>query len=218
MKGFTTIFVIVLMLLANLNAAGQSEEAKSLLNNVIERMGEKPGLDANFSLSIFYGSELEQEESGQIRLSGDNIELELDKYIYLSDGVSSWTYLKERNEVQINDITEDDFSVYNPLALLNHLFEGGYSYEITNREEQADGSFFSRLDLKPEDRESAYARVSIGIDEKLDLPLNFTLIQKDGYRYFIEMAEIRDLDDDMRFVFDASKYPDVIIEDLRLGN
>jgi outer membrane lipoprotein-sorting protein len=207
-----------LILSAGYVATGQSSEAKSLLSTTIEKMKAAEGYQGSFSMKIFFGNELEHEEKGEILTWGKSIKLDLGDYQYIADGKSSWTYLKERNEVQINDVTEDDFSMYNPLVLLDHFFEGGFDYDIVDKYPK-DGKSYSKLDIKPQDHNSEYAKVSVVISTDNHLPTSFVLIQKDGVRYDIDINDIKVTTkaEVGQFNFNAANYPGVIVEDLRLG-
>ena len=196
----------------------QSPEAKSLMTKTIDNLNSSAGYTGEFAMNIYFGSDLEHTEKGKFATANDKILLDLASYKYLSDGKSSWTYIKDRNEVQINDVSSDDFAMYNPATLLDHFFAGGFEYEITNKfvKEEKD---FAKIDFKPTDRDSEYAKISVIIATKEYLPSKFLIIQKDGNRFEIALDNIdkSGLVDETMFVFNKTDYPDALIEDLRLG-
>ena len=196
---------------------GQSEEAQKAMSEVLEQLKSQEGYTGDFTMKMYFGNDLEAEESGTISTWNKNVMMDLGQFKYVSDGTSSWTYLKDRNEVQINHVTDDDFSMYNPLVMLDHFFDGGYAYEITDRLTVAADEQV-KLDIKPEDRDSEYAKVSITLSTSQKMPTALMLLQKDGYRYNIDITniEVNPTQRGDQYTFDPADYPDVIVEDLRL--
>ena len=218
MKRLNFFLSILGLLVFVTSATGQSAEAQSLLSSTIDHLKSADGFTGEFSMKIYFGNDLEHEEVGKMSTAGEKILMDLASYKYIADGTSSWTYLKDRNEVQINDLSEDDFSMYNPSTLLNHFFEGGFDYEITDKSKK-DNIDLVKLDIKPQDRESEYAKITVIISEKNKLPTEFNIIQKDGTRFQIDLIDVK-LNPTIAadaFTFNEKDYPDIIVEDLRLG-
>ena len=217
----TVMRILIILLFSVLVFAAQSQtpEAEKLLSSTLEKLKSDKGYEGAFSVKYFFGQELESEESGQIFAAGEKLSVDLTSIKYISDGKSSWTYLKDRNEVQINDVSEDDFSMFNPSVLLDHFFEGGYAYELTDKKLENEKEV-SRIDFKPNDRESEIAKISVFILSEQKLPTEFILIQKDGSRYEIDIENIKinETVNHAALNFNPADYPDVIIEDLRLGD
>ncbi len=208
-----------LLVVVQTESLGQSSAAKELLASTIDQLKSADGYKGDFTMKMFFDNNLETEEKGLIRTSGEKILMDLGQFKYVADGISSWTYLKERNEVQINDVSSDDFSMYNPLVLLDHFFQGGYKYEITNQFEESNITY-SKLDIIPESRESEYAKIIVVISDQESLPSGISLIQKDGVRYdvVIDNIEINPPGNNSDFTFTTSDYPNIVVEDLRLGD
>ncbi len=217
MYRFNFLLLVCLGCFLTFTSAGQSEEAKNLLSSTIDQLKSADGYNGTFTMTVFFGHEIEYEEEGKILTSGQNILLDLTSHKYISDGKASWTYMKERNEVMINDVSEDDFSLYNPSTLLNEIFSGEFDYAITDKYSE-NGVDLVKLEIKPQDHESETAKIALVISTELNLPTNLTLFQKDGRRYVIEIENINlnEKIDLGQFLFNPKDYPDIIIEDLRL--
>ena len=212
------MLTLLLLVFLTTGIQAQSAEAEALLSATIDQLKSDQGYEGNFSVKYFFGQELESEESGKLVAAGDRLAVDLTTMKYVSDGTSSWTYLKDRNEVQINDVTEDDFSMFSPSVLLDHFFEGGYAYELTDKKLEGENEI-SRIDFKPNDRDSEIAKISVFILSDEKLPTDFILIEKGGSRYEIDIEDIQ-MNQSIKLdalTFNPNDYPDIIIEDLRLG-
>jgi outer membrane lipoprotein-sorting protein len=137
--------------------------------------------------------------------------------VVVSDGKYSWIYLKERNEVQINDYDDSDEHL-SPSYFLNLHRSDDFVYAITNSVVNSSGENVSRIDFKPLDDFSEYAKIGIDVNEKTSLPESIIVIMKDSGRYLFKKLKLTKMDkaDPGIFIFNASKYPGIHIEDLRL--
>lgn len=211
---FNIGLALVVMVMAVSHGFAQSAEATALLEKTMKKMQSPAGVEADFTMQMYFGSDLELEEQGTVKSKGEHITMDMAQLALISDGKSTWTVLKERNEIQINDVSSDDFSMYNPTMLLNHFFEGGFAYDIVARDTE-----MIKLDFKPTDPNSEYAKITVNIESKNETPKSFLLVQKDGVRYNIMIDELNLSPNfsDTDFIFSKADYPGAMIEDLRLG-
>lgn len=192
----------------------QTSEAKQLLEATIDRMQSPEGVKATVTMQMYFGSELETEQSATLMSKGDRIRMENEEVTFISDGTSTWTIMPSQESVQINDFSSDEFSAYSPATMLDYFQQGEFTYDIVQRE-----GGIARIDFKPNDRDSEYAKISVFIEEDKKVPTAIMIVQKDGVRYnvTIDNIDLKTTIDDGTFTFDAANYPDYIIDDFRLG-
>ena len=151
--------------------------------------------------------ELDKPEPNSVRvLTVTNIQEKLD--------LSNELYLKDVNEVQINDYEPDpsDMTPYNMFNIYQKDF-----YYIKTADENVLDKPCNVIDLSPKDKSRSYFKVRIWINKQTNLLSRIKIFDKNGYRYTytINSININSKIEDSEFNFDKNKYPGVHIEDLR---
>ncbi|HOU47055.1 MAG TPA: outer-membrane lipoprotein carrier protein LolA, partial [Chitinophagales bacterium] len=89
---------------------------------------------------------------------------------------------------------------------------------MLNNEEELDKASCSIVDLMPKDKSKPFFKVRIWIDKKVNYINRMKVFDKNGNIYTYKVTSFKqkmNLEDSF-FKFDASKYPGVRIEDLRM--
>lgn len=207
---------IVSLAQQNNNKLGQDPKATPILDKLSETMQSYNDIQANF-LFIFESAQEDIRDTikGEFFLKGEKYKLtmpQLDKYY---DGVAITTYMKESNEAMIEDpdFVENDI---NPAEIFT-IYKDNYKYKY-NGEELETGVALEVIDLFPVDvDEKNFSRIRLKIIKKKNQILSLQQFNKDGNRTTIRLKNMKanvGLDDNT-FKFDETKYPDVLIEDMR---
>jgi len=172
-------------------------------------------IEAAFSITIEIPEEEPILQEGKLIQKGDMYFMETEAQTVYSDGESMWLHLKEDHEVQINDIEEDEASVINlsPKGILAMFDETTYEYAITNKE-----GHINHIEFKPLDKDSEFRKLRVSINTKTNQLLDTKVFYTDGIRYTMTVATVTpnlSYEDEV-FVFDASKFPGIYVEDLRI--
>jgi outer membrane lipoprotein-sorting protein len=200
-----------------LDASESDPEAVALLGEMSRMMAgwEAMRLEFDFEYQMTDGSKYA--ETGVILQEGNKYRFEMGDQLVVCDGKYQWLYLTERNEVQISDV-EDAGGQLTPTYFLDFHQSDDYVFAITGRKSGKEGSTIVRVDFKPLPEFPEFAKIGLDIDESSKLPVEMVVILQEGGRYLfqdIRFQKVGGQPADL-FVFNASVYPGIHIEDLRL--
>ena len=200
-------------------AEANDPAAKKILDKIRKKYEGYKSLEASFALSIELPGQKQEVQKGTVGQEGDKFRLEMDQQIIVSDGKITWVYLKNNNEVQINDAdpkdTENGFLT--PKDLLKRYQKGDYLYAVTDKSTE-NGKLLTHIEFKPKDKKSEYSKLRVSVDEKAGSIQSVKAFGKDGSRYTFSINKFtpnKQFAADY-FTFDAKKYPGVKVEDLRM--
>jgi outer membrane lipoprotein-sorting protein len=191
-------------------------KAKILLDAVSKTYKGFSSIKADFSLTTASPAQNKSTtQTGTVYLKGEKYKVELGKQIILCDKQSVWTYIKDINEVQINDYeaNKDEITPSNMFT----IYQNDFNYMLNN-EEELDKASCSIVDLMPKDKSKPFFKVRIWIDKNVNYINRMKVFDKNGNIYTYKVTSFKqkmNLEDSF-FKFDASKYPGVRIEDLRM--
>ncbi len=119
MKKLILSVLIVAMSFAGL--AQNDAKAEEILKSLEQEFDGTQLIGINFSMVLFnIEANLRQTKNGQLILSNDQFDLEMENIQILCDGKTKWTVLKEDEMIQISNIEEDEEEVFN----LGDYFKG----------------------------------------------------------------------------------------------
>lgn len=224
MKKLSALFVFVCLVSLGFaqNSIGvdaNDPKAKIILDEIKEKYESYKSLDVDFTLTIQFPEEDPEIQKGQISQQGDKYKLDLGNQSITSDGKSMWFHLKNRNEVQINDVdleAEDD-EMLSPQNLLRIYENNDFLYALVG-EDIEDGKRVQKIEFKPLDDDSEYFKMRLTIDKKSGEINRIKTFSKDGSRYVLQIDKMvpnKDFPSDY-FSFDESKFPGMHVEDLRM--
>ena len=199
-------------------AEDSDPEAKAVLDEVKKKYDGYKTMEAEFSLEIELPEEPKVVQKGKIARSGAKYHMDTDDYTALSDGESIWFIMKNNKEVQINEVPEEeeDTGILSPNAMFSFYESDDYVYILAN-EYMDEGKPVQQIDFKPLDKFSDYSKLRLIVHKKTKDVVRVMAFSKDGTRYTLKVDKIspnKTLPATL-FAFDASKYPDFHVEDLR---
>lgn len=193
-------------------AMAQQTDAKKIMEEVEAGFRKAGGLRIGFSMQASSG-----QSSGTIELKDEKFVLYAGGVTTWFDGHTQWSYLVSAGEVNISEPTPEELQTLNPYAWLS-LYRNGYRAQLLQPVRAGDASRYYGVQLT--------APAAGGSMEALSITL---YVQKNTYRparivlqqggedveIVVENYEDGLLWSDSHFVFDASKYPDAEVIDLR---
>jgi outer membrane lipoprotein carrier protein len=193
--------------------------AKKVLDKIRKKYEGYKTVEAAFSLTLDVPTKPKDVQKGVIGQEGDKFRLEMDQQTIISDGKTTWVYLKSNNEVQINnaDPAGSDNGFMTPKDLLKRYQKGDFLYAITDKAME-NGKLMTLIEFKPKDKSSEYSKFRLSVDEKTSEIKNILAFHKDGSRYTFVITRLntsKAFNADY-FKFDTKKYPGVKVEDLRM--
>lgn len=205
------------MMVLTLGLQAQDKKASKILDKLSDKYGSTEAVSIDFDLTVDYPEQEPVLLASSVLQAGERWVFKNEQQELYNDGSAIWMFIPDRNEVQINDYDaeeegEEGYFV-SPLGILKQYKGDTYEYRIS-----AKDGWNTDIEFKPTDEFSDYAKFRLSINTKKNEITEVVAFGKDGSKATIVITDI-DLAprvDDRLFTFDASKHPDVIIEDLRL--
>jgi len=210
-----TNLLIVAIILAGQTAFAQ---AKKSSEDILKQVSEKTKSFASIRISFTYNmdnpsAKVHETETGVLLVKGDQYRLDIAGQKVISDSKTSWTYIGEANEVQINSVEEDE-NVLTPTRLLTSYSED-YKSKLLN-EITKDGRAQYVIELKP-NADKTFTTVELNIDKELYRITRIAIQDKSGntFSYIVNKFEPNVAVKDSDFTFNAKDYPGVEVIDMR---
>lgn len=148
-------------------------------------------------------------------LEGDKFRIELADQIFISDNQFIWNFMKEYNEVQINNYDEMDV-LFSPSVLFN-MYNDDYLYRLKEEYKNAQGKMIKIVELTPADKSLDFFKIDVVINESDKEIVQSKIYEKSGIHYIYKIKKFTPnitLDEDF-FTFKIDSYPGVKVSDLR---
>lgn len=225
MKKFT--FIAVLSLLSiGLFAQDQTfsssldsdPEATAILDDIRATFDAYNTAEYNFNIDIEIPGQAMESPEGNLIQKGEKFVFTFGDQIVYNDNETVWMYDTVMNIVQIYDADFGDEGAFiSPTELLEIYNSDDYSYAIVN--EYFEGqTVMKHIDFKPLDQDSDFFKVRLELKGENNDINSVKVFAKDGSRYTLRIKDIlpnENIEDDF-FVFNASNYENIQIENLRI--
>jgi outer membrane lipoprotein-sorting protein len=190
-------------------------KADEILKSVSAKYKSYKTLSATFKLVIDNEKEKTKEnQSGSITIKENKYKLEMEGQEVISDGKTIWTFLKEENEVQINDATAKKDAI-SPSSIFT-IYEKGFRTKYIGEKEEG-GKTLQQIELVPEDSKKPYFKIQLFINKSDKYVMSAKVLNKSGINLFYSVNKFTPdaSADDTLFTFDKTKHPGVEVIDLR---
>jgi len=196
-----------------LSAGDSDSRATSILKKTSAKIKAFSSYEMLFKLTHYLNKSSQKEWPGVYRQSGKKFYFDLDQQLVVSNGKVTWLYIKNRNEVQLNDAESDETTMLSPKFFTDLYENKDFAYVLS---ESTASQYL--IDFKPLDKRSSYAKVTLKVNKKTNLPAEIIVINKDGTRYYFKEItfDSKKKFNDSLFIFNVARYPGISVEDLRL--
>ena len=216
------LFFALLCLTTGLFAQASADpQAKALLDKMKVRYQSYETLGADFTLLLDIPGEDLVTQKGVLKQQGEKFRLDLDQQTIISNGETIWLYLKNNQEVQINDAEFDEEAAegfMSPQDLLKIYERGDMDYALVSEQPQ-NGRVVQQVEFKPLDRDGAeYSKLRMTVDKQtLDI-VSVIAFAKDGSRYTFKLDQLypNATYAATDFEWQTAECPDCYVEDLRI--
>lgn len=206
--------MLVLLIALQVPLIAQNKSAQEMLDILSEKYEAYRSFEITFDLEVKYPERPVQKQKAQIIQASKRFKFISEDQDIIGDGENVYLFLKDRNEVQINDFDEDDeLGLMTPKDLLKEYDSGRFEYRLEN---ETDTEII--IVFKPLDRDSEFFKYRIAIDKQSEDFSKIDAYNKDGSQLLVTIAsssQNKEYNDEF-FSFDTSLYPDIRIEDLRI--
>ena len=194
-------------------------KASAILQSLSKKTKAYKTIKAEFDITM-YGKDkaVTDKQKGNLIVKGGKYKLEVKNQVVISDSNTMWTYLKDANEVQINNVdhASADKGAISPTNIFT-IYEKGFKSHFDG-ETTEKGATIENISLFPKHPEKEkYHTLKLKIDKTKNQIVGVVVFMKDGtvMEYTIDsLATDSDLGD-ATFKFNPKDYPGIDVEDLR---
>lgn len=206
------IWLIAFFLITNLLLAQSvDKKATAILDEISAKTKAYKTLRIEFSYTMVNTKEKIKDNFNGILLSkGDKYKLSIAGQDVFCDGKTSWTYLKDAKEVQINDVGKDDDS-FTPTKMLTSYSANYRSKFIADKDNK------QVIELTPLKKGKSLSKVILTIDKLKKQVSSFVMFDKGGntFTYTVNKFVTDPPLADKEFVFNKADYPGIEVVDMR---
>jgi len=211
MKKFALLWVLMAGLVPAASAQ-KDKRAAAILDAMAKKFKAMSAYSAAFTYTPDGGGE---SFKGDVTVKGTKFRLKLAGQEVFNDGKTLSTYVKETNEVNVQDFDAAATGDINP-AKIYTIYQKGYNYRYLGEQKQG-GQAIDVVELTPEKKNTQVVNVQIAVNKKDNSIRSWKITDKTGKvtSYRIDRFTPNVGVNDAFFTFDKSKYPGVEVVDLR---
>lgn len=210
------LFLVAFLTTLSLVAYSQYDpKALEILDAMSKKYKAYTSFEANLSINLINEVEKVNDEfKGKIVVKGDKFRLTLPEQEVINNGTTTWTYLPEAKEVNIDNFEPGSDDI-NP-AKIYEIYKKNFKYLYLN-DELDGGEMCEVIDLVPEKKDAQFFKIKMKISKKDKNIKSWTMFDKSGnkFKYSIFKFTPNLKVDDTMFSWDSKKYPGVEEIDLR---
>lgn len=203
------IITLIILICTSFASFGQDAKSQEILDKLSKKMKSQNSFYVEFSANIKNSSTGTSEtETGKGWVKGEKYYASFGENTVISNGLKSWTIVKEEKSVYESDANEDDDESINPRKLLT-IWEEGFKNKYY-KESTLNGEAVHIINLYPKNPGSVdYHTVILYISKSKSEIMKVILKTKDGTVMTYTVTKFQTETDlsDSKFVFSASKYP-----------
>lgn len=210
------IFAFMLALISINATNAQDKKAQDVLNAVSNRYKSYKSVKASFTITVQNPKDNSKTvEKGVLYLKGAKYRLEIAGQEVICDGSTRWTYVKDANEVQIDNQKQDENSI-TPTNIFT-MYEKGWQSKFMG-ERTESGKVIQSIELIPNDpKKKAIFKVKLNINKADKSIVSAIMYDKNGSTQTIQVDQFlaNGVTDETVLVYSAKNYPGAEIVDLR---
>ena len=204
MKFLASLFVIL-----SFTSFGQDAKSQGILDKLSTKMKGQKSFYIEFSANIKNTSNgTNESETGKGWVKGNKFYASYGDNTIISNGVKTWTIVKEEKSVYETDANEDDEETMNPKKLMT-ICESGFKNKY-EKEDKLNNEAVHVINLYPKvPAKVDYHTITLYISKSTNELKKAVMKTKDGttMTYTLTKFTSNPTVEDSKFVFDIKKYP-----------
>ncbi len=209
-----TLF-LTLIVGVSITAFGQKDKrAETILDAMSQKYKSLNTYQATFNYTS-EGGGTNESFKGDLAVKGKMFRLKTAGQEVFVDGKTTATYIKESNEVNIQDYDSSEKGEFNPTKIYS-MYKKGFRYKFL-KEQKLAGRTVEVISLIPDKKDAQITNVQISVDKADKSVRNWQLTDKSGHKTTYQITKFTPnvALPDTYFMFDKAKYPGVEVVDLR---
>ena len=209
--------LIVLFFFTTVSAYTQTDKkAQEILNGLSSKYKTLKSLKATFTIVVEnQGDKIKQEQSGTLSLKESKYKLQVAGQEIISDGKTRWTFVKDANEIQIDNQKKDENAI-TPTNIFT-IYEKGWLSKYLG-EKKIKNITYQNIELVPLDTKSKNVfKVKLAIDKAQKTIASAVIYDKNGSIQTITVNKFtpNGANEEAIYIFNSTKYPGSEVVDLR---
>jgi outer membrane lipoprotein-sorting protein len=209
--------LLILFLVFSISSVAQTDsKSQQILKGVSTKYKSLKSLKTTFTILIENEKDKSKEEQkGTLYLKGQKYKLEIAGQDILTDGKTRWTFVKDANEIQIDNQKTDENSI-TPTNIFT-MYEKGWISSFKG-EQKVNNINSQLIELVPVDTKSKNIfKVKLTINKAQKTISSAKIYDKNGSVQTITINKFTPdgASDESIYIFNASKYPGSDVVDLR---
>lgn len=200
---------LLLSFLFGIQSFAQDTKAQEILDKLSSKIKSQNSFYIEFSANVKNSAVgTDESETGKGWVKGDKYYASYGENTIISNGVKTWTIVKEEKSVYETDADEDDEESINPKKLMT-IWESGFKSKY-GKETTLGSETVHMIYLYPKNAGSVeYHTILLYISKDANELKKVIMKMKDGTNmtYKLTKFESNPTISDSKFVFDAKKYP-----------
>ena len=210
------LFTIILTFAAfSFTSFGQDAKAQGILDKLSKKIKDQSSFYLEFSASTSNSdSDSKSAFSGKGWVKGDKYYASFGDNTVISNGIKTWTIIKEEKTVYVTDADEDDEESVNPKKLMT-IWETGFTNKYT-KQTTLSGEAVHQIYLYPKNKGTDYTYICLYISVSSNELKRVIMSMRDQTKmtYILKKFTANPTVEDSKFVFEQSKYAGyTVIED-----
>lgn len=210
------IITLLTVMCSMLTVFSQTDNnAKTRLDQVSAKYDAYRTIQSDFSFSMQQGQGESYEDKGTLFLNKpqQQFRIQLSGQDIISDGKSTWSILKEDEEVQVSE-SENNTESIGPSNLFT-FYKKGFGHKSL-KDEVLGKDILHVLELTPTDNRTNYIKIKLRVNKNNHIH-DVAIFDKSGarYTYTIHTLYVNHQIPTAKFTFNKSDYPNYEIVDLR---
>lgn len=210
------LFIAVTLFITLASFAQGSSESKTILDRAYNTYKASDGIKISFKLYVTdKNGSAYKPESGTALIKGDKFKISTSSTDIWFNGKTQWVLLKDANEVNITNPTDEEIATISPLSLLG-MYQKGYTLKKPISK-TINGKSSYVIELIPAKSNKEFVTVQVAIEKRSNTVLQVILKLKNGVTNKLDItnynANNKFADSEFTFNKNANKKMEII--DLR---
>ena len=197
------------------NAQSKDKQATDILDEVTAKTKAYESIKMDFTYQMENPeANINETTSGSALVSGDKYRLDIAGQLVISDGTTLWTVIKDAEEVQVNEVSDNN-EAFSPTKMLTD-YSKNYKSKLISKTQAVNGVDVYILELTPNKKEN-FKNVNLYVRRSEMQPYRIEIYDYNGsvYTYTLTSFKPNVAVKAGDFSFVESQYPDYEIIDMR---
>jgi len=209
------VILLLAIIISSTTFAQNDAKAKSLLNEVSQKVKSYNNIAIDFKYVLENASEnIKQETRGDVTMQGEKYKLNILGITRVFDGSKLYTISPEDEEVTISSENSSEEGTITPSKMLS-FYEDGFTYKL-DITQNVRGRKIQYVKLTPIDSQATIKYILLGIDAQTKHIYNLIEIGRNGTKTTLTVNSFKTNEPISKtlFTFDENKYKDYYINKL----